>query len=151
MLGLAADVIGATGDPQLAAWAAERLSPRRDSYLLVASGAGNLGPCLGVMAAIAPSTRERRLLLEQAVKNADRDDLSLWQVGVPAPPRRHLRGGRRRAPTMDRRGRRAGGHALAAGARRPAPLTSADAKSYPARQPRARRQVGAQPPRAAAT
>ncbi|MCP5035064.1 MAG: hypothetical protein GY939_24940 [Actinomycetia bacterium] len=79
-IGLLIDVLATLDNVEVRTWALERLATRADSYVLVASGAGNLGPSRGLMAMLVETVDQRLDLLRQAIEQADMDDLPLWQV-----------------------------------------------------------------------
>ncbi|MGI9594777.1 MAG: AAA family ATPase, partial [Acidimicrobiales bacterium] len=83
-IGLIAELIAATGDSDLMAWARQRLLPRQGMFLLVASAAANLGPCNGVLARLHDDRASRVDLLEEAKREADEHELALWQVATRA-------------------------------------------------------------------
>jgi DNA-binding SARP family transcriptional activator len=79
-VGIMADAIADTGDEQLMEWASNRLTAGSGNYVLVAAAAANLGPASRLLAKLEPDRQAAIKLFRQAITDADRDELALWQV-----------------------------------------------------------------------
>lgn len=79
-VGIMADAIADTGDERLMEWASERLTDGSGDYVLVAAAAANLGPRGRLLAKLQPDDQAAVTLLRQALADAQRDELTLWQI-----------------------------------------------------------------------